>query len=297
MRIRSPSLPELHAFISVVKTGSFSRAAEELSVTQGAVSRAVLRLESRLGLTLLERGGAGTQLTAAGETYYGRIHEAVAALEDAVPRQSGVVPEQELRLSVVPSLNMRWLVPRLPSLHAEHPWLRIVFKPYWFEEDFLRTDVDCWIKVRKAPTSRWPRHIQATYLIGKEIVPICHPSIAHRIKRPADLLNFELLHHANTAGNWAIWLRASGVDTERLKLGPGFDLGATLIEAVEANAGVAVIQPCLIERELAENRVAVPLNVEVSNGRGYYLCVPRAKSETLALVTFRQWLLGQINKK
>lgn len=297
MRIRSPSLPELHAFIAVAKTGSFSRAALQLSVTQGAVSRAVLRLEARLGVTLLDRGGAGTRLTPTGEDYYRRIHEAVATLEDAVPRQADAVVDQELRISVVPTLNMRWLVPRLPLLHAQHPWLRIVFKPYWFEEDFLRTDVDCWIKVRKAPTSRWPRHIQATYLMGREIVPICHPSIAHRIKRPMDLLNFELLHHANTMGNWAIWLRANGVNIDNLKLGPGFDLGATLIEAVEANAGVAVIQPCLIEKELAENRIVVPLNVEVSNGRGYYLCVPRAKSETLALGTFRQWLLGQVDKK
>lgn len=297
MRIRSPSLPELHAFIAVVKTGSFSRAAQQLSVTQGAVSRAVLRLESRLGLTLFDRGPTKVHLTAAGEVYYGRIHEAVAALEDAVPHIAGTVAERELRLSVVPSLNMRWLVPRLPLLYAEHPWLRIVFKPYSFEDDFQRTDVDCWIKARKTPTRRWPRHVQTTYVIGKDFVPICHPNVAHRIKQPADLLNFTLLHHANNPGNWEMWLRSCGVEVQDLQLGPGFDLGATLVDAVEDNAGVAVIQRCLVERELAEKRVVIPLDREVSSGRGYYLCVPRANSETSALAAFRQWLLGQAHQK
>ncbi len=224
MRFRSPSLTELHAFAAVVETGNFSRAAVRLAVTQGAVSRAVLRLEARLGIDLFERGPSGVVPTAAGQDYYNSIHAAIAALEAAVPLKESTSSKQRLRVSAIPSLNMRWLVPRLPSLYAKHPGLDIVFKPYRKDDDFHREDVDCWIETRASASSRWPRHVQATYVIGKEIVPICHPSLKERIKSPADLLRFALLHHVNYPGNWALWCRAQGVEGRGLKLDAGFDL-------------------------------------------------------------------------
>ena len=294
MRIHSPSLPELHAFIAVVETGSFSRAALRLAVTQGAISRAVLRLEARLELTLFERRPGGVQVTPTGQTYYERIHRAVAALEDAVPEHTAPRTEKVLRLSVIPTFNIRWLVPRLPLFHALCPGVRVIFKPYRIDDDLLGDDIDCWIRQRRTPSNRLPRHIQGSYVTGKEIVMICHPCVAAQIRLPADVLRFELLHHANYPGNWALWLQAYGIDTAHLRLGPGFDLGVTLIEAVEANMGVAVIQRCLIERELAEQRVAIPLAREVSTGRGYYLCTPRARTLSPQMETFRTWLFDQV---
>ena len=293
MRIRSPSLPELHAFAAVVEAGGFSRAAARLSVTQGAVSRAVLRLEQRLGLELLERSPSGVRATAAGQGYYERIHGALAALEAAVPADPGRHAAQALRVAAISSLNMRWLVPRLPSLQAEHPGLEIVFKPYWKDDDFRREDVDCWIQTRASASARWPRHVRASYLTGRDIVPICHPSLAQRIRTPADLLQFPLLHHVNFPDNWALWFGAQGAVRRGLKLGAGFDLAAGLIEAVAANVGVAVVQCCLIEREVAERRVAVPLPLTVSTGRGYYVCVPRSRTHTPALEQFMAWLQAQ----
>jgi LysR family transcriptional regulator, glycine cleavage system transcriptional activator len=291
MRIRSPSLPELHAFAAVVETGSFSQAAVRLAVTQGAISRSVLRLEARLGMELLERSPAGVRPTPAGRSYYDRVHPALAQLEAAVPTRqpAGTV----LRVCAISSLNMRWLVPRLPSFRAECPHVDVVFRPYWKDDDFRRDDVDCWIQTRATATSRWPAHVQATYIVGREIVPICHPSVREHIRAPADLLRQPLLHHVNYPDNWALWCRVHGVDAGGLRLGAGFDLAAGLIEAVAAQMGVAVVQTCLIERELAEQRVAVPLQAPVSTGRGYYLCLPRARPETPVIEAFRRWLLSQ----
>ncbi len=294
MRILSPSLPELHAFIAVVETGSFSRAALRLAVTQGAVSRAVLRLEAHLELTLFERRPGGVQVTPNGQSYYERIHRAIAALEDAVPQKTALRAEKVLRLSVIPTFNIRWLVPRLPLFHTLCPGVRVVFKPYRIDDDLLGNDIDCWIRQRRTPSNRLPRHIQASYLTGKEIVLICHPSMAAQIRQPGDVLRFDLLHHANYPGNWALWLQAYGIDTANLRLGPGFDLGVTLIEAVEANLGVAVIQRCLIERELAEQRVVIPLARQVSTGRGYYLCTPRARTASPHMEAFSAWLFEQV---
>jgi LysR family glycine cleavage system transcriptional activator len=291
MRIRSPSLPELHAFVALVESGSFTRAAQRLVVTQGAVSRAIQRLESTLGVTLFERGSSGVQPSAFAQAYYARVQPALVALEEAVPDKAPSGGPQVLRVCAIPSLNMRWLVPRLASFHAAYPWCQIVFKPYWKDDDMKREDIDVWIQTRTSSTSRWPRHIQASYIIGREIVPICHPSVADRIRTPADLLKFPLLHHTNYPGNWALWLRAQGLDTRSLRLAAGFDLGAGMIEAVAGNMGVAVLQLCLFERELAEGRVAMPLPLPVSTGRGYHLCVPRSGTETPALAAFREWVL------
>jgi LysR family transcriptional regulator, glycine cleavage system transcriptional activator len=293
MRIRSPSLPELHAFVAVVEAGGFSRAAARLSVTQGAVSRAVLRLEERLGLALLERGAGGARPTADGRAYYARIHTALATLEEAVPARRRAADEQELRVAAISSLNMRWLVPRLPRLYAEHPWLHIAFKPYWKDEDFRRDDVDCWIQTRLSGTSRWPRHIRATYIVGREIVPICPPALARRLRTPADLLQHPLLHHATYPGNWSLWWDRHGDGSRLPKLGAGFDLAVGMIEAVAAGMGIAVVQRCLIERELADGRVHQPFDLQASTGRGYHLCVPRAGAGTPALEAFEAWLLAQ----
>jgi LysR family transcriptional regulator, glycine cleavage system transcriptional activator len=293
MRIRSPSLTELHAFVAVVECGSFSRAAQRLAVTQCAVSRSVMRLEERLGLPLFDRAPGAVRPTATGQSYYARIQPALATLEESVPTRQREESADVLRVSALPSLNMRWLVPRLPSLHREHPWLQVTFKPYLKGDTMQREDVDCYIELRASATSRWPAHVKAHYLLGREMMPICHPDVASRIVRPADLLQWPLLHHANYPDNWRKWFEAQGVDARRIKLDAGFDLTAGLIEAVAARMGVAVVPACLIERELAERRVAVPLALPVSFGRGYYLCTPKAAADTPAMQAFRQWLLAQ----
>lgn len=297
MRINSPSLPELHAFVALVELGNFTRAAQRLSVTQGAVSRAIQRLESTLGLTLFERNTVGVQATAFAQDYYARIRPALQILEEAVPAKSRVKGIQELRVSAIASLNMRWLVPRLASFHAKNPWCKIVFKPSWAGDDMKRQDVDVWIQTRSTSTSRWPRHVRASYIIGREIVAICHPSLAAQIHTPKDLLQFPLLYHHDYPGNWALWLQTQGVSMRDPQLAVGFDMAAGLIEAVAGNIGIAVVQLCLLERELAEGRIAAPLACPVSTGRGYYLCVPRSSTESPGLMAFREWVLDPARRE
>lgn len=290
MKIRSPSLPELHAFARAAETGSFVRAAQLLCVTQAAVSRAVLRLEARVGTTLLERNPRGVSLTPGGRAYLTWIQPALTILEDAAAT-SFQAPGQMLRISASPMLNMRWLVPRLPSFQAQHPTLRLAFQGYDKADNFLRDDVDCWLQSRTSASGRWPRHVQATYVIGRDIIAICHPGQAGRILTPQDFLRLPLLYHARYPDNWALWCRKAGIDAPAPRLEVGFDTG--IVEAVMAGMGAAVIQCCLIERELALQRVAAPLSVVASTGRGYYFCTTRASAERPILAAFRQWLLEQ----
>src|SRR6185369_16834977 len=213
MRFKSPSLPELHAFLAVCQLGSFRRAADVLCVTQAAVSRAVLRLEQRLECTLLDRSGTRVQPTVRGREFQTLVEAHVAGLESAIGEFGVRAAPRKLRVSVVPTLCTRWLVPRLAQFHAQHPGIEIELRQFHHDENFERDDVDLWINVKR-PARAWPRGIRARYLLGRELQPACTPALAAGLRRPRDLLKITLLQHINYPGNWALWLReVGGVDT------------------------------------------------------------------------------------
>lgn len=292
MRFRSPSLAELHAFAAVARLGSFSAAAQALSVTQGAVSRAVQRLEAGLGVALLARGGARVMPTPDGANYLARIGPALEMLESAVPLAASA-PGPSLCIAPVPSLYARWLVPRLPALQAQHPRLSLAFRRWRHDDRFERDDVDCWINPKPNAHSRWPEGIVAQYLLGRELVPVCRPSRAAQLARPRDVLQHPLLHHSGHPGDWSLWLKAQGVRETPPRLASGFDLAAALIEAVVADMGIAVVQLCLIERELAAGQLVVPFSGWVSSGRGFYLCRRVDRAASPEQHSFAQWAVAE----
>jgi len=285
-------LTELHAFAAVAELGSFSAAAHALSVTQGAISRAVQRLEAELGVALLARGGARVLPTREGASYLARIKPALDALEAAVP-VGATAAAQPLRIAPVPSLYARWLVPRLPTLYAQHPQLQLEFRRWRHDDDMAGGDIDCWINTRPTPQSRWPEDVVAQYLLGRELVTVCRPSRAGKLKRLADVLNHPLLHHTAHPGDWALWLKAQGMTAPEPKLASGFDLAAALIEAVIADMGIAVVQLCLIERELASGQLVMPFSSRVSSGRGFYLCHRADREGSPELHAFMQWAVAE----
>ncbi len=292
MQFKSPSLPELHAFLAVCQLGSFRQAAGVLFVTQAAVSRAVQRLEQRLECTLLDRSGPRVLPTARGREFQQLVEAHVAGLETAVSRFGVRASKRRLRVSVVPTLATRWLVPRLGQFHALHPDIEIELRPFHHDESFTRDDVDLWVNVKR-PGRAWPRGIRARYLAGREIVPACTPALAAKLRQPRDLLKATLLQHINFPGNWALWLqKAAGIDVAPV-LGPGFDLGNNLIVAACAGMGVTVIQPMLIEAELASGQLVLPFSPAVNTDRGYYLCSRAALAENEAVARFTRWLVGE----
>lgn len=292
MRFKSPSLPELHAFLAVCQLGSFRRAADALCVTQAAVSRAVLRLEQRLECTLLDRSGNRVQPTPRGREFQTLVEAHVAGLENAIGEFGVRAAPRKLRVSVVPTLCTRWLVPRLAQFHAQHPGIEIELRQFHHDENFERDDVDLWINVKR-PTRAWPRGIRARYLLGRELQPACTPAMAAGLRQPRDLLKVTLLQHVNYPGNWALWLsKVGGVDTPP-KLGAGFDLGNNLIVAACAGMGAILIQPWLIEAELTAGQLVLPFSPAVATDRGYYLCSRAALAENDAVEQFTRWLLDE----
>ena len=292
MRFKSPSLPELHAFLAVCQLGSFRRAADVLCVTQAAVSRAVLRLEQRLECTLLDRSGTRIQPTARGREFQTLVEVHVAGLESAIGEFGVRAAPRKLRVSVVPTLCTRWLVPRLGQFRTLHPDIEIELRQFHHGENFERDDVDLWIDVKR-PARAWPRGIRALYLLGRELQPACTPTLAVGLRQPRDLLKVTLLQHINYPGNWALWLsQVGGVDTPPT-LGAGFDLGNNLIVAACAGMGATLIQPWLIEAELSSGQLVLPFNQAVDTDRGYYLCSRAALAENEAVEQFTRWLLDE----
>ena len=286
-------MSELHAFVTAIRLGSFTRAADQLCVTQGAVSRAIARLESHFGMPLLVRGPGGLSPTPAGKRLLEGTQQALDIIEQTSRELRVPSANNLLQLSVVPTLASVWLVPRLPDFHRRYPEIRLEFAPYRRDEDFSGATPHAAI-LSGIPGERagW----RTDYVIGREVVVICHPDrlqarrAAGRWETPADLLSEPLISHANAPDNWRHWFQAAGVDSGKFE-GPRMDQVSIIVRAVMADMGVAVLQRCLVQEEIDNGRVAVPFDLPVSLHHGYILCSPERHRDHPPLAAFREWLL------
>ncbi|MDQ1763790.1 LysR family transcriptional regulator [Achromobacter xylosoxidans] len=295
MRLHSPSMSELHAFVTAARLGSFTRAAEVLCVTQGAVSRAISRLEAHFGQPLMHRNAHGLTLTETGRRLYDGTLGPLQQIEALSAGLRANDRRLRLTLSTVPTLASAWLVPRLSDFHARHPDIQLSFAAYRRNEDFSGETPDA--SILSGMPEQWPGW-QVDYVIGRELVVICHPArlAARRAQglwdTPAGLLGEPLLYHSNGMDNWAQWLAAAGVPRASVQLSNGFDQVSILVRAVMADMGIAVLQRCLVRDDLQAGRVVAPFpDLPIRIDRGYHLCAPAQRRDHYALACFRRWLL------
>jgi len=295
VKIRSPSMAELHAFVTVARLGSFTGAAKELCVTQAAVSRAIHRMELHFGQLLLRRSAHQLALTPAGSLYLEQVRSAVASIEDASAILMSSGSKSQMTLSVLPTLASVWLLSRLPEFTQRHPEIAISFAPYRRDEDFSGSSPDA--AILSGAESDWPAAWDCDYVIGKEVVPVASAARFNARRdsgawsAPADLMNEPLLHHTSSPDRWRLWFREAGVQSARPRLASGFDQVSILVQAVKADMGIAVLQRCLIQDELASGQLVAPFDLPISMPKGYYLCVPSRRRGHHAIEAFRQWLL------
>lgn len=295
MRLHSPSMSELHAFMTAARLGSFTLAAEALCVTQGAVSRAIARLEAHFGQPLMRRNAHGLTLTATGRKLYDGGLAPLQAIEALSAELRADDRRLRLTLSSVPTLASAWLVPRLPDFHRRHPDIQLSFAAYRRNEDFSGATPDA--SILSGVAGQWPGW-QADYVIGREMIAICSPArlaarqAAGLWDSPAGLLGEPLLYHSNGMDNWGRWFEAAGVRRDNPKLANGFEQVSILVRAVMADMGIAVLQRCLVQDDLQAGRVAAPFpDLRIAIARGYHLCAPPQRRDHYALACFREWLL------
>ena len=293
-----PPIPlnALRAFEAAARLMSFKRAAAELHVTPGAVSRHVQQIERHVGVPLFERRHRAVVLTPAGGEYFSAIAEAFTRIVAATEKVTQSRSKRRLRIWSSVTFTMRWLLPRLPSFHEAHPGLDVIFTTSLKPLDFAADDIDMAIRVLRRP----PAGIVAHRLVETELVPVCaprYPKGAMPLRRVDDLSRCTLLRSVQREDDWAKWLRfvsARGVDPMR---GMSFETSSLAYQAAIEGIGVAIAQRALVVDDVAAGRLVIPFNRVLRDESPFSLLYPKSKVNEPHLVAFRDWLLQQARGK
>lgn len=287
---RLPPLVAVRAFEAGARHLSFTRAADELCVTQTAISHQVRQLETWLGVRLFERAGHALRLTGAGRTYLaevGEVLDRLAAVTETVRgRRDG-----PLRITVLPSFAACWLVPRLGRFRALHPDIELKLTSSPETSAFTEDRFDLGIR---SGLGRWPG-LKADLIAQEMLSPVCSPAIAAGLPSPCsppDLLASHLLHDTPKDA-WSRWFRHAGQPEAALAAGHAFDDHGHLLQAAAEGQGMALGKLFLAEHALREGRLVRPVDLILPNDYSYWLVYPRTVAGRLDVGRFRNWLLAE----
>ncbi|GIZ10587.1 LysR family transcriptional regulator [Pseudomonas sp. NCCP-436] len=291
MRRKIPSTAALVAFESAARHQSFTKAAEELSLTQSAICRQIAGLENFLNVELFRRSRRGVVLTEAGVAYSRKVATQLDAVERDTLALMGKQGSASIELAVVPTFGTQWLLPRLRNFQQLHPEVTVHLtnrtRPFLFAD----THFDAAIYYGDAEWSGTAAH----FLMDEHLLPVCSPALlADTPVTPERIAELPLLQQTTRPYAWRQWFAAQGLSAPRDMAGPRLELFSMLAQAALHGMGIALIPPFLIQRELADGSLIVALNRAVSTAdRAYYLMVPERKAESAALKAFRDWLLKE----
>lgn len=284
-----PRLPftALAAFEAASRHGSMTRAAEDLGLTHGAVSRQVGDLEKQLGTRLFERTARGLILTDAGADLaractagFGRVQESWGRIASGGP--------ERLRIAAPRSWAALWLVPRLGRFLDQWPGLRVDIEGG--NSDRPSEAETGWAVIRYVRGGEGGP--DGTLLSEEPLFPVCAPSLAADLRTHADLRRHRLLHFQASA-DWIVWRAATGADID-VAQGLSFSESVMVVQAAMAGQGVAMGRPSLVIEALRDGRLVCPLRPAVPSGDRYVLTAPKEGRGRRALRAFRNWLLEEV---
>jgi LysR family glycine cleavage system transcriptional activator len=284
-------LNAVRAFEACARSTSFTRAAEELCVSQGAVSRHVACLEEWLDVKLFLRVHRGIELTPQGSAYFRIVKNALDQIEAGTRQLKQSPDERRLRLKLPPTFAMRWLVPRLARFHALYPRIDVQITTSHEPADFEREDVDVsiysWGKPPSGPGYR--------RLLGEELLLVCAPGLLERLplQDPKDLSRHVLLCSLHRPQDWPAWLAVvpeAGVDGNS---GLKFENAALAYQAAIDELGVMVALYAFVEDDLRAGRLVSPLPIRVPTKRAYFLAYHPDRPKPARLEAFESWVLEE----
>ncbi|KIF64425.1 LysR family transcriptional regulator [Pseudomonas fluorescens] len=291
MRRKIPSTAALISFEAAARHESFTRAAEELSLTQGAICRQIASLEEFLSVQLFRRSRRGVKLTEAGLSYSRRVATQLDAVERDTLSVMGQQGTNVIELAVVPTFGTQWLLPRLKDFQLKHPEVTVNLtnrtRPFLFAD----TQFDAAIYFGDADWSGTESH----RLMGENPMPVCSPALLGDRKQltAQAIAELPLLQQTTRPYAWRQWFNSQQLNIPRDMTGPRYELFSMLAQAAMHDMGVALIPPFLIQRELAEKRLVVANPQALSSIKAYYLMIPERKVESASLKAFRDWLVNQ----
>jgi LysR family transcriptional regulator, glycine cleavage system transcriptional activator len=288
---RLPPLNALKAFEAAARYESFTRAAEELCVTQGAVSHQVKALEAELGIKLFNRERQRLIITEAGREYLVVLRDAfdriAVGTERLVQRQSSGV----ITVSTSPDFAAKWLVNRLGRFAETHPGIDLRVSATLHHVDFAREDVD--LAVRHGD-GNWAG-LDVVRLCTEQLFAVCSPKLLagrNRITKPSDVLKFPLLH-LDDSNAWVKWFGAAGLEGADHLHGPVLNRASMIIDAAIDGQGIALARTTLAATDLINGRLVRPFAEALRLSKAYWIVCPKATSALPKITTFRDWLLTE----
>lgn len=286
---RLPPLPALHTFLVTAQCCNFTRAAQLLHITQGAVSRQIAGLEEHLGYALFLRQARGLSLTREGQDWLPRVQQVFALIEEGVQHVGARSAILQLK---APTCVMRWLLPRLMEWQALRPEVPVeLTTTVQHGVDFRREVFDAAVVYGAAPQNG----LHTLKLFDEQLTPVCAPQLLAGpvpLRLLADLEQHMLLHPTRDQHDWNVWLNAAGAALPRHGKAQHFETLDMAMSMASQGTGVAIGDWSLIGDDLSCGRLVAPFPLKVSTGQAYYLVRPQGASST-ALTELLDWLCDQ----
>lgn len=290
-----PPLNPLRAFEVAARHLSFTQAAEELCVTQGAISRSVKTLEDYLGEPLFERTGHGLALTEQSEAFALRLSDGFVRLAEATDEFFGIHSRPVLTVRTYTSFLIGFLIPNLPDFQIRHPEIKVRLLPAMDNAEVGRDLTDVRIRYGRGT---W-KNTNSTLLFHDCLRPVCSPALLDPAKRPypVDILTSQvMLHQELRRADWPDWLNLVGAADLAPRDNLVFDELSVVYQAAIAGVGLVMAQKAYFQREIAEGRLFEPFAANLMRDRGYYLTTPSSRREPQHVRQFRAWLLEAIDR-
>ena len=292
MANRLPPLNALRAFEASARQLSFTRAAEELFVTQAAISHQIKSLEEHLGIKLFMRKNRALLLTEEGQSYFLDIKDIFTALHDATEKLLARGAKGAITVSLQPSFAIQWLVPRLNAFNLLHPEIDVRIKAVDQPDNSLTEDVDVAIYHGRG---KWP-NIHADKLHTEYLIPVCSP-LLQSDKKPLftvnDLAQHNLLHDTSRR-DWKRWFKQVGVKGVNVNHGPIFSHSAMVLQAAIHGQGVALANSVLAKPDIDAGRLICPFNDVLVSKNGFYIVCREEQMDIGKIAAFREWMLDTV---
>jgi LysR family glycine cleavage system transcriptional activator len=293
--MRLPPLNALRAFEAAARHENFSHAADELHVTQGAISRHIKLLEARLGAPLFRRRAQGVELTEQGRALLPVLSDCFGRIERALDLLAA--EDHEIRVVAAPTVAIRWLIPSLAGFQQRYPDLRVscgLFRKSF--EDFYEGAFDVGLVDTFEFIPPDTEGIDTQLIRREELTPVCAPAFLKAspgLTKPADLKRHHLLHSSEDRRDWSLWLRAAGLDPKDFTKGENLGTLDMALRAAVAGQGIAVGEIPLMRHELESGQLVAPFDIVAREGTGYYLFARQGRFEEPKLAAFRDWILEE----
>tara|TARA_B100000614_G_scaffold253228_1_gene266898 strand:- start:2298 stop:3197 length:900 start_codon:yes stop_codon:yes gene_type:complete len=295
MQRRLPPLNALKAFEAAARHLSFTRAADELFVTQAAVSHQIKALEDFLSLKLFIRRNRTLLLTEEGQGYFLELKDIFKNLQDATERLLARGSKGAITVATPPSFASQWLVPRISQFSQLFPDIDVRLKAIDFDEGFLTDDIDVAIYYGRG---RW-NGIQADKLHTEFLTPLCSPSLfqgSKPLNTLSDLKHHVLLHDSSRA-IWKMWLQHFKVAGVNVNQGPVFSHSMMVNQAAALGQGIALGNSVLAKPELDAGRLIMPFEEKLESRDAYYLVYHEGQGESGKIAAFREWVINLVKEE